>query len=134
MQVNIATEATPVVTHFHHLWVIWALYYWGQLMHAALQVDSQARKAKMGYRAVIKITGIRLLYRITASTALFLLLWDNPQLVVKGISMIHPLTPDEAAVFAIPINNALALAYGLLSDSLLGYIPWLKSQLPDVED
>lgn len=128
-------QAVPTVIHFHHLWLIWIIYYWGQLIHAALQVDSQARKAKIARVEVLKVTWIRLLYRLTFSTAIFLLVWDNPQLILKALSFFgHPLSGDEAEVLALPINNALALLYGLLTDSLLGYIPILKSQLPDLAD
>lgn len=125
----------PVVVHFNHIWLVWLLYFWGQLSHAALQVDSQARKAKLTRRSVFYTTWPRIVYRVSISTALFMLVWDNPGLITGAFSMIgHPLGADETAVLAIPMNNALALLYGLLTDSLLGYVPFLKSQLPDLND
>lgn len=128
-------QAMPTVVHFHHIWLVWILYYWGQAMHAAMQVDSQARKGRITRRAVLGITWIRILFRITAATALFLLVWDNPELIVKGLALIgHPISADEQSVLLLPMNNALALIYGLFSDSLLGYIPILKSQIPNLND
>jgi len=122
-------------TLYHHLWLIWILYYWGQLSHTALQVDSQARKAKMTWKAVLSVTGIRLIYRMTFSTAIFMLVWNNPQLIVKALGFFGmSISSEESSVLALPMNNALALLYGLLTDSLLGYIPVLKSQLPDITD
>ena len=74
-----------------------------------------------------------LAFRTFAAAMIFGLIWQHPSLIsdIGGIFG-HPLSADEASVFAIPMNNMIAGLYGLFLDSLLGYIPVLKSQLPDV--
>lgn len=119
--------------HYHHAWLIWLLYLVGVSLHIALQVDDIARKNKLERQAVWDAIYIRLLYRTFVTAMIFGILWYYPMLISSGLKMIgHPLGDDEASVLAIPMNNFIAGLYGVGLDSLLGYIPGLKSWLPDL--
>lgn len=129
----VAAQTTPVVIHYHHGWLIWLLFLLGDALHVALQVDNLARSSKLTYKQVIQETGIKVLYRAFACAMVFGLLWQDPAIVSQIAKLVgFNISADEAEVFAIPINNAIAGLYGLFLDSLLGYIPFLKSQLPEV--
>lgn len=127
-------DVQPLEIHYHHGWVIWALFFVGQLLHAGLQINSLAASHKVTKKSVIESIWIPLAFRTFACAMVFLLIWEHPSLIAQIASLIgHPISPDEAAVFAIPVNNAIAGLYGLFLDSLLGYIPVLKSQLPALD-
>ena len=120
--------------HYHHAGLIWLLFGVGVLLHLALQVDDIARKNKWSRRAVLGAIGIRVAWRVFFTSLVFGLIWHYPLLISKalGIFGIH-LSDDEAAVFAIPMNNLIAGVWGLFLDSAFGYIPGLKSWLPVVD-
>jgi Na+/proline symporter len=128
-------QATPVPVHYHHAWLIWILFGCGMVLHSFLQIDSMARKANLSRRAVFSKVLATLAYRTFAGAMIFGLLWLYPDMISKIAGMLgHALSPDEASVVAIPMNNFIAGIYGLFLDSALGYIPVLKSQLPSLPD
>ena len=117
--------------HYHHIGVIWALFLVGEGLHVFLQVDDLARKNLQSRIAVLKCILAPVAYRAFACAMIFGLLWQHPDIVSRLAGYFgHPLSADESEVFAIPMNNSIAGLYGLFLDSLLGYIPVLKSQLP----
>jgi hypothetical protein len=129
----LATEPVGVPVHFHHAILVWAIFYVGQILHAALQIDSIAKKSGKLRRTVFSLTWVPLAFRVGACTVVFGFVFSYPTFIPQIAKILgHPLGPDESSVLALPVNNALALAYGMFLDSVLGYIPFLKSQLPDV--
>ena len=122
-----------IPAHYHHVSLIWVLFLAGGALHAALNINDLAVKNKLQRRAVFKVVFIPVLFRAFASAMVFLLIWQSPDVIDKIAGLLgHAPGPDEAAVFSLPMNNALAGLYGLFLDSILGYIPVLKSQLPVV--
>lgn len=129
----VAAQVIPTEIHYHHGWLVWLLYLVGALLHVALQVDDIARKNNWKRQAVLQAIGIRVAFRTFWTAMAFGLIWHYPMLISNALKLVgHPLSPDEAEVFAIPMNNFIAGIYGASLDSLLGYIPGLKSWLPDV--
>jgi hypothetical protein len=127
-------QPSPNEIHYHHALLIWGLFAFGILLHAALQVNAIAGHNKISFLTVLRVVAIPLVFRAFACSMIFLMIWQYPQMIAGAAKLIgHPMSPDESAVFAIPMNNAIAGLYGLFLDSLLGYIPLLKSQLPQVE-
>jgi hypothetical protein len=128
-----ATEGTPLIVHYHHAWLVWMLYLIGAALHVALQVNDIAAKNKWTRQDVIKAIGAAVSYRAFASAMLFGLIWHYPLLISSALKAVGiNIGPDEAEVLAIPMNNFVAGLYGLMLDSLLGFIPGLKSWLPSV--
>jgi hypothetical protein len=125
------TDAAAVPIHYHHAWLVWALYLIGAAIHVGLQVDDIARKNKWTRRDVIQAIGPAVAFRAFFSAMIFGLIWHYPMLISNALKMVGVnVGPDEAEVLAIPMNNFIAGLYGLMLDSLLGYIPGLKSWLP----
>lgn len=126
-------EPTAVTVHYHHAWLIWGLYFVGVALHVALQVNDIAQKNKWKRRDVLSAIGAAVAFRTFGTAMIFGLIWHYPMMVSSGLKMFGiDLGPDEAQVVAIPMNNFVAGLYGLMLDSLLGYIPGLKSWLPNV--
>jgi len=131
MQVEAQAIVTPV--HYHHIWIIWILFLVGDGLHVLLQVNSLATVSKISKMVVLRSIWIPVAFRTFASAMIFGLIWQHPDLISQiGGIFGHPLSSDENSVFTIPMNNMIAGLYGLFLDSVLGYIPVLKSQLPDV--
>jgi hypothetical protein len=129
----VETQAAEDIVHYHHVSLIWSLYLMGVLCHVALQIDDIARKNKWARKAVVEALWIRLVYRTFATAMIFGIIWHYPLLIPGALKAIgHPVSDDEATVLAIPMNNFIAGLYGSGLDSLLGYIPGLKSWLPDL--
>lgn len=134
MRITIAAQAVPMEIHYHHAWLVWVLFFVGEMLHIALQTDDLARKSKISRAAVLESVGIRVLWRAFACSMIFGLLWYYPGMLsglLKHVGL--PVSDDESAVLAIPMNNFIAGGYGLVLDSLVGYVPFLKSQLPTVD-
>ena len=128
-------ENHPIGVHYHHAPLIWVLFFVGLALHTLLQIDTIARNTKQRRREVFYDSWIRIAYRYGFSVVAFGLLWLYPEVVVQIAGIAHiQIGSDEAAAFALPMNNLIALGCGLLFDSILGYIPILKSQLPPIED
>lgn len=133
MDANTAAEGLSVPIHYHHAWLIWVLYFVGALLHVGLQVNDIAAKNAWKRRDVINAIGAAVAYRAFASAMVFGLIWHYPMAISNAMKMFGiNVGQDEAEVFAIPMNNFIAGLYGLMLDSLLGYIPGLKSWLPGV--
>lgn len=131
-----ATDAVmpSIDAHYHHTWLIWGLFFLGQILHGLLQIDSISRQTKQTRRTILYDAWIRIAYRMGACSVLFGLVWLYPELLTKLLGVIGlQVSGDEATVIALPMNNLLALGYGMGFDSALGYIPILKSQVPPVE-
>lgn len=128
-------EAHVITVHYHHAWLIWVLFFAGELFHAALQIDNLASGAGgQPWLAVLRKVATPLISRAFVCAMIFGLIWEDPQLVSQVAKLLgHPLGADEAGVFALPMNNMVAGLYGMFLDSLLGYVPILKSQLPAIE-
>jgi hypothetical protein len=132
-QIQLQAQAVPTPIHYHHGWLVWVLFAAGDLLHAFLQIDSMARKANVSRKSVFLAVLAPLAYRTFFCACVFGLIWKDPTLLAQIAGIFgHPLGPDEAAVFALPMNNAIAGIWGLFLDSALGYVPFLKSQLPAV--
>jgi hypothetical protein len=126
-------QDVPVGVHYHHAWLVWVLYLVGFALHVALQVNDIAEKNAWTRGDVIKAIGPAVAYRSFASAMIFGLVWHYPLLISSALKTVGiNIGPDEAEVFAVPMNNFVAGLYGLMLDSLLGYIPGLKSWLPSV--
>jgi hypothetical protein len=128
-------ENHPILVHYHHAPWIWATFIVALLLHSLLNVDDIARKTLRSRAAVFEDAWIRIFYRWGFCIGFFGLLWLYPEILTKlfGIFGIQ-IGGDESAVFSLPMNIPLALLYGLVSDSILGYIPILKNQLPPISD
>jgi|SRR5215469_12966319 len=123
----------PVPIHYHHAWLIWLLYLVGAALHVVLQVNDIAAKNKWTRRAVIETIGPAVAFRTFFSAMIFGLIWHYPTIISDVLKAMHVnIGQDETEVFAVPMNNFIAGIYGLGLDVLLGYIPGLKSWLPDV--
>jgi hypothetical protein len=130
---QIAAEGVPVAIHYHHAWLIWALYLVGAGLHVTLQVNDIAAKNGWKRRDVLKAIGPAVAYRTFGTAMVFGLIWHYPMMISSGLKAVGVnIGPDEAEVLAVPMNNFVAGLYGLLLDSLLGYIPGFKSWLPTV--
>lgn len=129
---QVHVDAHTVIS-YHHTWLIWLLFLIGEALHIAVQVDDIARKNKMARKLVFTEIGFRFANRAFWCAMIFLLIWQYPECISAIVRIFHPIGPDEAEVLAIPMNNAVAGLYGLALDSLLNYIPGLKSQLPSIE-
>ncbi len=126
-------ESVPVAVHYHHAWLVWVLYFVGVTLHVTLQVNDIAAKNGWKRRDVVNAIGPAVAYRTFGTAMLFGLIWHYPNLISGGLKLVGiNIGPDEAEVVAIPMNNFVAGLYGLVLDSLLGYIPGLKSWLPSV--
>ena len=127
------TEPTAITVHYHHAWLIWGLYFVGVALHVGLQVDDIARKNNWKRMDVFNAIGAAVGFRTFGTAMLFGLIWHYPMLISSALKTVGVnVGPDEAQVIAIPMNNFVAGLYGLTLDSLLGYIPGLKSWLPPV--
>jgi hypothetical protein len=137
MQIPTAAQAVPVPVHYHHYWLVILIYLLGWAFHVALQVDAIARSGKTAYakrRQVLAYLWPRIAARAFVATMLFLLVWQHPELIQRAASLFgYQIGKDESGVISFPMNNAIAGLYGFFSDSLLGYLPFLKGQLPAVE-
>ena len=123
--------AAAVPVHYHHAWLIWVLFLCGEIIHILLQVDDIARKTKTRRRDVLYQIWPPVLFRAFACAMIFAIIWEHPDLIAQVAKMVgHPLGGDENEVLEIPMNNAIAGLYGLFLDSILGYIPIFKTQLP----
>jgi hypothetical protein len=130
---QIATEGVPVSIHYHHAWLIWLLYVVGAALHVTLQVSDIAAKNGWKRRAVLKAIWPAVAFRAFWSAMIFGLIWYYPLAISGALKAVGiNIGQDEAEVLAIPMNNFIAGLYGLMLDSLLGYIPGLKSWLPNV--
>lgn len=126
-------QAPMPVQHYHHAWLIWLLYFTGVALHVALQIDDIARKNGWTRKAVLNAIGPAVAFRTFGTAMIFGLIWHYPEALGNGLKMIGVnLGPDETEVLAFPMNNFVAGLYGLGLDVMLGYIPGLKSWLPDV--
>jgi hypothetical protein len=129
-----AAQSLPVDIHYHHVAWIWILFFFGQFLHIALQVDDLARKSSKPRDEVLGMILIQVCFRTFWCAMIFGLIWQYPLIISNVLKIFgHPIGPDEADVMAIPMNNFIAGIYGLSLDSVLGYIPVLKSQLPPVQ-
>lgn len=130
---QIMAQAVPVEIHYHHAWLVWVLYLTGAALHIALQVNDIAAKNKWKRGEVVRAIGAAVAYRTFGSAMIFGLIWHYPLLISSALKAVGiNIGPDEAEVLAIPMNNFVAGLYGLMLDSLLGYIPGLKSWLPSI--
>lgn len=126
-------EPTSVTVHYHHAWLIWGLYFVGVGLHVGLQINDIAKKNKWTRKDVFLAIGPAVAYRTFATAMVFGLIWHYPNVISDGLKLVGVnLGADEAQVVAMPMNNFVAGIYGLMLDSLLGYIPGLKSWLPNV--
>jgi hypothetical protein len=126
-------QSVPVAIHYHHAWLVWILYFVGVALHVTLQVNDIAAKNGWKRQAVITAIGPAVAFRTFGTAMLFGLIWHYPMLISGALKAVGiNVGPDEAEVLAIPMNNFIAGLYGLVLDSLLGYIPGLKSWLPSV--
>lgn len=122
-----------VEVHYHHVWLIWIIFMLGDAIHVLLQIDTIARNTKTTKRAVLEDAWVRILYRTAVCLAVFGGIWQYPHALTTIASKVgFQVSPDEAEVFALPMNNVLAFGWGLALDVLFGYIPVFKSQLPQV--
>jgi hypothetical protein len=130
---QLEAQVVPVVVHYHHGWLIWLLFLCGAALHVCLQINNLVTQAKSSWSRVFCVVWVAVAYRMFACAMIFGLIWQHPALISQiGGLFGHPLSGDESSVFAIPMNNMIAGLYGLYLDSVLGYVPWFKSQLPQV--
>lgn len=123
----------PHLIHYHHAWLIWVLFFFGQFLHLALQVDDISRKNKLTRKQVINFIGTAVAVRTFFAAMIFGLIWHDPTLIADALKAMHiNIGGEEAGVLEIPMNNFIAGLYGILLDSILGYIPGLKSWLPEI--
>jgi Na+/proline symporter len=128
-------EANAVPIHYHHAWLVWALYFVGAALHILLQVFDIAAKNKWKPKAVLMAIGPAVAFRAFAASMAFGLIWYYPEGIANVLKLVGVnIGADEAEVLAFPMNNFIAGLYGLGLDSALGYIPGLKSWLPSVTD
>lgn len=126
-------QSVPEGIHYHHGWLVWVLYLIGAALHIALQVNDIAEKNEWKRWQVMTAIGPAVAFRTFASAMIFGLIWHYPLLISSALKVVGiNIGPDEAEVLAVPMNNFVAGLYGLMLDSLLGYIPGLKSWLPSV--
>ena len=126
-------QSVPVAVHYHHGWLVWILYLIGSALHITLQVNDIAEKNEWKRVDVMSAIGPAVAFRSFASAMIFGLVWHYPLLISSALKVVGiNIGPDEAEVLAVPMNNFVAGLYGLMLDSLLGYIPGLKSWLPSV--
>lgn len=126
-------QSVPIDIHYHHAWLVWLLFFCGEILHVALQADDMARKAEKSRWALLCLIWPKIAFRVFCCAMIFAIIWGNPELIAKIPAIFgHPIGVDESEVLAVPMNNAIAGLYGLFLDSLLGYIPVLKSQLPNL--
>lgn len=126
-------QAPVPVQHYHHAWLIWVLYFTGVAMHIALQINDIATKNKWTREAVIAAIGTAVAYRNFFSAMAFGLIWHYPTMIAGALKLMGiNLNVDQADVVAFPMNYFVAGIYGLFLDVLFGYVPGLKSWLPDV--
>lgn len=131
--ISILAQSVPGVVYYHHSWLIWALYFVGAALHVTLQVNDIAAKNKWKREDVVKAIGAAVSFRAFASAMTFGLIWHYPLFISGALKMFGiNLSADQAGAVAIPMNYFVAGLYGLMLDSLLGFIPGLKSWLPTV--
>lgn len=122
-----------IAIHYHHGWLIWALYLTGAALHVTIQVADIAAKNGWKRRDVIYAIAPAVAYRSFATAMAFGLIWHYPLFISSALKLVGVnVGADEASVLAAPMNNFIAGLYGLGLDSAFGYIPGLKSWLPSV--
>jgi hypothetical protein len=116
--------------HYHHIGWIWVLFVSGLLVHWLGQIWRLGQDSKTTMRRVLCVNWVPMVVRSFACSLIFAAIWQHPQMIAAALKFIgHPISADEAAVFAWPMNNVISGAYGFGLDSLVGYIPILKSQM-----
>ena len=116
---------TAVLVHYNHSWLIWMLFFIGSSIHTA----SVLQKTKV--KLTDSLTPIA--FRTMFSTMIFWAIWQYPYVIALAFKMAgHPLAGDEGEVFALPMNYPVAGIYGLFLDYALGFVPFLKNQLPQL--
>jgi hypothetical protein len=112
-------------------WLVWLLYFFGQLLHILSSAYLAIRSNKNNVQTLIeylKSRVIPLVSRLFLSTLAFIIVWDNPKLNIE---------------FSQYITNGLTQAamagiLGWFSDSLfdkvVALIPWLGKELPVIHD
>jgi hypothetical protein len=110
--------------------ILWFLF--GQALHVAAQVDAIARAKNNpidSRAAILKARATAFIVRIGLSSAVFVL-WLQGTLI--EVIMATGLTvPDSIEkVLNLHVTGAIAVLAGFAADSVLGYIPFLKSSIP----
>lgn len=120
-----------------HTLFIWTVYFIGQCFHILLQADAVARSKNNPISTrwgVIRQNAIAMAARVFVCWLLFVLIWDNPTALSGFFEWIGiSISPRMQEILNLPMNVPLAGVYGMFSDSLLGYIPFMKNALPKIE-
>lgn len=120
----------------HSNWLMWLCYSLGQYLHVAVQLRAIANAPNSHFSKSRQILADRwpnFAARMFLATMLFLLFWDNPGVLPKLLGYAgFTISQNLADILSLPMSAAIAGIYGWASDSLLGYIPGLKSTVPSV--
>lgn len=104
----------------------------GSALHTLAQVDAIARSKKEPVNsrtAILKAQWITILVRDGWCLALFVL-WLQGQLVAVLTAVKIPLPDSVAGVLDLHVGSAIAFLAGYAFDSVLSFVPGLKSTLP----
>src|ERR1700722_447833 len=103
------------------------------LLHWLLQIWQMSVDGKTSMISVVKKNVVPMLWRSFADGLIFAGIWQHPQMIADVAKFFgHPISADEASVFAWPMNNVLAGAYGMGIDYLISHIPGLKNAYPSL--
>lgn len=110
---------------------VWSMYWAGQLLHillvASLTIKSSLPNGITSVTSYLRAKWIPLVCRMFLTTAAFMIVWDNPQMV-----------NIQAYTHGILATSALAGLLGWFSDSVfdkvLSFIPALSGSLPKLDD
>ena len=108
----------------------------GLALHALAQVDAiaKAKNNPLNSRwAVFQARWVTLAVRGAICTAIFIL-WLQGQLAEVLMAVGVPIPDSLAAVLNLHVGGAIGFMAGYAFDSLLGYIPKLKTSIPAAID
>lgn len=112
----------------------YAMFLTGYAIHLFLWIDEAVRDPTNGAKTrlgLLKLNAARLLARFFLSLILFGLVRAHPSFLVTLLGYVG-VTPSGvfSELLAAPLDGWLCGLYGYGADSLLGYIPILKSYIP----
>lgn len=118
--------------------LVWLFFLLGQLCHTAFQVETIVRAPNnVAYSRlqILKDRWIAFLIRTISSTMFFWIFLAGELATILGAFNVE--TPSWLKIVSVVIQSSagppIAWFIGLAIDSLLAFIPFLKSYIPDVE-
>jgi len=113
-----------------HVFFSYLVFFVGYALHAALQVDAQVRSSANSATtrvSVLKSNVFVILMRLFISALVLALLRGYPQYLAPLLSFAGVTTTS----FAVSTSSEIfAAAWGVVGDSLLTFIPFLKNYVP----